>query len=107
VNVVPPPSVFKILRLGEWDDLDRTGSFSGSPDDLRDGFIHLSTADQVEGTLAAHFRAEFEVVVAEVNTLGLPVVMEPSRGGKLFPHLYGTLPRAAVLSFVRRRLSGS
>ena len=35
-----------------------TGAFAGSADDLRDGFIHLSTREQLAGTIAKHFAAK-------------------------------------------------
>jgi uncharacterized protein (DUF952 family) len=72
--------------------------FEGSPDDRRDGFIHLSTAAQLAGTIERHFAGEAEVVILtfEPSDLGDRLKWEPSRGGDLFPHHYGPLDRAAV-----------
>ena len=94
------PVIYKVLRAPEWADMQGRGVFAGSPDDQRDGFIHFSTAEQLEGTIARHFAGERDLVVLEVDAalLGEKLHWEPSRGGALFPHLYGELPLAAVVS---------
>jgi uncharacterized protein (DUF952 family) len=98
----PSTRIYKVLRLSEWADAQARGVFSGSADDLRDGFIHFSTAEQLDATIARHFAGEREVVVLEVDTapLGDALKWEPSRGGALFPHLYRDLPLAAVIRTV-------
>lgn len=92
-------SIYKIFRAGEWAEAQARGSFAGSPDDLRDGFIHFSTAEQLAGTAARHFAGAGDLVLAEVDGLRLGEALrwEESRGGKLFPHLYAALPLAAVV----------
>ena len=69
------------------------GIYAGSADDRRDGFIHLSTAAQLEGTLARYFagRADLVLVAFASASLGDRLKWEPSRGGQLFPHLYAPL----------------
>lgn len=88
-----PAVVYKILRASEWAAFRSTGQFAGSADDLRDGFIHLSTEAQLQGTLSKHFAGEPGLVIVEfeVAALGAHLRWEASRGGALFPHLYGTL----------------
>lgn len=88
--------VYKILRDAEWRDLEAGGESAGAPVDLRDGFIHLSTAAQVEATAARHFAAEdgLWLLAFEAADLGEALRWEPSRGGQLFPHLYAPLRRA-------------
>ncbi|MBI4345208.1 MAG: DUF952 domain-containing protein [Elusimicrobia bacterium] len=90
--------VYKLLRPAEWDSFRRDGRFDGSEHDRRDGFIHLSAAGQLAGTAAKHFVGEPELVLAEVDPAPLRDALrwEPSRGGALFPHLYGSLPLEAV-----------
>jgi uncharacterized protein (DUF952 family) len=90
--------IYKVLRNAEWVEAQASGVFAGSPDDIRDGFIHFSTAEQLKGTLERHFAGEENLVVLEVEAqaLGEALRWEPSRGGALFPHLYGGLPIAAV-----------
>jgi uncharacterized protein (DUF952 family) len=90
--------VFKILRSGEWEVAQQRGVLSGSDDDLRDGFIHLSTLEQLEGTLARHFAGETGLVLLQIQTdaVSSALTWERSRGGALFPHLYADLPLGAV-----------
>lgn len=90
--------IYKVLRAHEWRAAQAEGAVNGSPDDLRDGFIHLSTREQLAGTLDRHFAGEAELVVLEVaaERLGAALKWEASRGGALFPHLYGTLALDAV-----------
>lgn len=90
--------VYKIFRGPEWADFQATGHFAGSADDGRDGFIHLSTAEQLQGTLDKHFAGESGLVVAELS-LGDDehLKWEESRGGQKFPHLYRALRLADVV----------
>lgn len=99
---MPDSKIYKILRPGEWAGAQARRAFSGSPDDVRDGFIHFSTREQLEETIARHFAGERDLVVLEVEAaaLGENLKWEPSRGGALFPHLYGELPLTAVLRHV-------
>ncbi len=91
--------VYKILRVAERVAFDRDGSFAGSPDDLRDGYIHLSTAEQTAGTLAKYFAGEaVTVLTLDADTLGPALRWEASRGGALFPHLYRALERGEVVA---------
>lgn len=66
--------------------------------DLADGFIHLSTGDQVAETLRRHFAGETGLVLVAIDLEKQAVRWEPSRGGALFPHVYGLLPAAAAIS---------
>lgn len=90
--------IYKILRPKEWLRLSVDGDFPGSPEDLQDGFVHLSTADQVTETLARHFAGEGEVVLVAFDSdqAGDSLRWEVSRGGALFPHLYAPLRLADV-----------
>ncbi len=93
-----PATAFKVLTASQWAQLSADGVFHGAPVDLADGYIHLSAADQLQGTIDKHFAGQTGLVVAEVDlaALGDAVRWEPSRGGALFPHIYGPLPLAAV-----------
>lgn len=93
--------IYKVLRRREWTDAQARGVFSGAPVDVRDGYIHLSTSEQLEETIRRHFAGEHDLVVLEVDAgaLGDALKWEPSRGGALFRHLYSELPLAAVLDW--------
>ena len=97
--------LFKILRSAELAEFRERGTFPGSPDDLRDGFIHLCTEPQLEGTIAKHFSGRQALSLQELSpeTLGEELVFEPSRGGALFPHLYRALLWSDVLSCEERQ----
>ena len=97
-------TAFKILTAGQWAQFELDGVFCGAPVDLADGYIHLSTADQLQGTLDKHFAGQVGLVIAEINleALGDTVRWEVSRGDALFPHIYGILPVSAVLGVVLR-----
>ncbi|HVY56651.1 MAG TPA: DUF952 domain-containing protein [Xanthobacteraceae bacterium] len=91
--------VYKISDAVLWREAERAGRFRGAPVDLADGYIHLSAADQVAETAVKHFSGQRDLVLVAVaaDALGPALKWEPSRGGALFPHLYGPLPLAAVL----------
>lgn len=93
-------TAFKVLTAGQWAQFSADGQFLGAPVDLADGYIHMSTADQLQGTIDKHFAGQTGLVVAEVDliALGDAVRWEVSRGGALFPHLYAALPLSAVKS---------
>jgi len=85
--------IYKACPRSQWQAAQKFGAYTGSDDDLRDGFIHFSNAEQVEATLAKHFAGQSDLVLISVDAtvLGDDLKWEPSRGGKLFPHLYGPL----------------
>lgn len=92
--------IYKIVPAQLWHQAELVGTFAGSPVDLSDGFIHLSTTAQVRGTAARHFTAEDGLLLVGVDPqrLGAALRYEPSRGGALFPHLYAPLCLEAVIS---------
>ena len=90
--------IYKICGRAEWAAAEAAGVYAGSADDVRDGFIHFSTLEQVPGTHARHFagRDDLVLITVRVDALGPALKWEPSRGGALFPHLYDVLRLAAV-----------
>ena len=91
-------TIYKICERAAWRLAEQGGTYRGSDADARDGFIHFSTAAQLAGTMARHFGGQRELVLVAVDAdaLGSALKWEPSRGGDLFPYLYGALPLAAV-----------
>jgi beta-hydroxylase len=98
------PTAFKVLTAQQWADFERERVFRGAPADIADGYIHLSTAEQLEATIAKHFANETGLMIAEVDLvcLGDKVRWEPARGGELFPHIYAELPMHAVIGLQKR-----
>lgn len=85
--------IYKILPRADWAEACSAGRFAGSAVDRRDGFIHFSTAEQAQETARLHFAGQSDLLVLEVEAddLGPALKWESSRGGDLFPHLYGDL----------------
>jgi len=100
--------IYKILPRSEWEAARAAGRFQGSAVDLADGYIHFSTAAQAQETAARHFAGKVGLLVLEVDgdALGAALRWEPSRGGDLFPHLYGDLQVDAVLRVLPAPLDG-
>ena len=93
-------AIYKICPVTDWRETERAGLYRGSADDARDGFIHFSTAEQLAGTLDKHYRGQSDLLLISIDAdrLGDALRWEPSRGGDLFPHLYGDLDPKAVIA---------
>jgi len=105
----PPPlsrerenaaAIFHVCRAAEWAAAQAAGLYHGSSQDQADGFIHFSSAAQLAESVAKHRAGQDGLLLLAVDpaALGAALKWEPARGGQLFPHLYGALPLAAVLS---------
>ena len=92
--------IYKICHRDDWDAAQKAGQFAGAGIDLTDGYIHFSTAVQAHETARLHFNDRDGLVVLSVKAalLGGNLKWEPSRGGEMFPHLYGPLALEAVVS---------
>lgn len=94
-----PTIIYKICDAALWRDAQAAGAFRGAGIDLRDGYIHFSSASQVKETAAKHFAgaADLVLVAIDASRLGSALRWEPAREGALFPHLYGALALDCVL----------
>lgn len=93
------PVVYKICPRADWLRALQLGQLEPSADDARDGYIHLSRRSQLPGTLARHFAGRGDLVLLALRAERVAegaLRYERSRGGELFPHLYGLLPVASV-----------
>ncbi|MGH6695036.1 DUF952 domain-containing protein [Sphingopyxis sp.] len=97
-------TAFKVLTQQQWADFERERVFRGAPVDIADGYIHLSTAEQLETTIAKYFAGQTGLMIAEVDLicLGDAIRWEEARGGALFPHIYAELPMHAVVGLQKR-----
>lgn len=95
-----PAIAYKVLTAGQMLDLE-ADRFRGAPIDLADGYIHLSTSHQLTETVDKHFAEQENLHVAaiDLDALGDAVKWEESRGGQLFPHIYGALPLEVVIAY--------
>jgi uncharacterized protein (DUF952 family) len=93
-----PDRIYKIATRQVFEAALEVGTFPGMPIDIEDGYVHFSTAAQLAETLRLHFAGQSDLVLFAVRGADLPspIVWEPSRGGQLFPHLYGELPMSAM-----------
>ena len=91
--------VYKIATVAEWERALAHGWYTGSDGDIRDGFIHLSTAEQLRGTFERYFSGQSGLVLIafEAEKLAPGLRWEPARGGDLFPHHYGDLAISLAL----------
>ena len=91
-------TIYKICPASAWREAERQGVYRGSADDLRDGFIHFSTASQVAETAKKHFFGQtgLFLIAVDAGVLGESLRWETSRNDEEFPHLYGELDLGAV-----------
>ena len=87
-------TIYKICTRSEWHAAGHDGVYRGSDLDRRDGFIHFSTAAQLEETLRRYYANAGDIVIAAVNAASLGETLKyeySSSRGEDFPHLYGPL----------------
>ncbi len=91
--------IYKIETKERWEKAKQNGLYEGSKHDQRDGYIHFSSKETLEGTLDKHFKGKTNLLLIAVNAkdLGQALKWEASRGGALFPHLYAPLPTTHIL----------
>jgi uncharacterized protein (DUF952 family) len=97
---MPDRIVYKVMSAAELQQMQRDGVFRGSPVDIADGYIHLSSSSQLVATLDKHFGGidGLMLIAVDLSRLGDTVRWEAAREGQLFPHIYGPLPGEAVVS---------
>ena len=98
--------IFKIIDNDEWQKVKKSGSYSGSSKDIKDGFIHFSGEDQVKGTLEKYYSKQKNLVLLKVETLKLDhLIWEQASDGNMFPHLYSSLDLSNIVDEFEIRLN--
>jgi len=93
--------IYKVLTLDEWEQAQTSGAIITQLD-KEDGFIHLSTAIQLNATLSLYFVKEESVVLLQVehaqihDKLKFEVPAPPGNRISSFPHYYGDLNINAI-----------
>ena len=88
--------IYKVLTLDEWNQAKDSGSIVNDVD-KNDGFVHLSTARQLNATLSMYFQDSSKVMLLEVSHNQVKKILkyEPTNSGSsrkgFFYHLYGEL----------------
>ena len=85
--------LYKVLTLEEWEESSKIGQIVTALDQ-QDGFVHLSSATQLNMTLSLYFLKEEKVILLQINEgdiiEGLTYEYADKRGGE-FAHFYGEL----------------
>ena len=89
--------IYKICSKEEWSEAKKLTVYFGSKIDKKDGYIHLSSGNQVHETAKLHFDGKHDLVLLEIKTDKLNIKWEKSRNDNFFPHLYGSLPVKEVI----------
>lgn len=107
-NNLIPRRLYRLARSADWHAAVTEGFYRGVDHDAADGFIHMSTADQVPGTAKRFYHGLDDVILLTLDrdSLDAEIKMEASSHGELFPHLYGTIPLRAVLEAEPLALTG-
>ena len=64
---------YKVLTGDQMAQLEKEGTFTGAPVDVEDGYIHLSTAEQLDETVSKHFAGQgnfFSRLAVQVERFG-------------------------------------
>ena len=91
--------IYHLCRQADWQQAMARGVYEGSEQDRADGFMHFSTAEQIEDSAAKHRAGEADLLLlaVDVKSLGESLRWEAASSGEVFPHLYAGLPVSAVL----------
>ncbi|MET0325264.1 MAG: DUF952 domain-containing protein [Ilumatobacteraceae bacterium] len=96
--------LFHIALPEDWSAAQDTGRYTTSSRGVslaQEGYIHCSFGDQVAATAQRYYADVGEVVLLQIDPdlLTSPVVVEDLAGsGQPFPHVYGPIDLAAVVS---------
>ncbi len=92
--------IFHICLPDRWT-AGANGPDYTDPSLVSEGFIHCSTREQLDATLDRFFKGQPEVLILEISPLEIAHILrfEPaSHSQERFPHVYGPIPRSAVLA---------
>ena len=91
--------VYKICTKSEWQEIKVKGQLASSKKNLKDGYIHFSGEEQIEGTLNKFYSNQNDLILLKVDTLKLDhLLWEQASDGNMFPHLYSSLDVANIVN---------
>lgn len=83
--------VYKLLTEPDWARAQASG-ITATALDIADGYVHLSGKTQLRETARRYYSGQARVRLLRFDPAKLgDIRWEESRGGDLFPHLYGAL----------------
>lgn len=108
-TIKTPEFLYHLCSEKNWQNASKTALYSGSETDLRDGFIHLSTAEQIARTAELHFKGVKKLLLLTIASIEIydHLKWEISREGQLFPHLHGKLNLSSVKEVKRLKTDSS
>ena len=90
--------VYKICTKKEWGEFKHLKYWKGSKKDIEDGYIHLSSKQQINQTLKLYFSNQKNLILLILKTDTLNnLVWEKSTNDESYPHLYSNLQLESVL----------
>ena len=94
-----PKTIFKLVPSDVWRKAEAEGNFTGAGVDIKDGFIHFSTQEQVQRTAHRFFKGQADVLLVAINCepISEKLRWEQSASGGIFPHLYEPLDLSLVM----------
>lgn len=90
--------IYHIVPATDWARYEGESAYEA--DSLQtEGFIHLSTKEQVAGVLDRYYRNVPDLLLLHVDPSQLTheLTYEPATNNDRFPHLYGPLNKDAVV----------
>jgi uncharacterized protein (DUF952 family) len=94
------PVIYHLTTLKEWEDAQDKGVYE-APSLAREGFLHCSTDEQLDGVIEKHFKQHENLVklIIDPNRLTQKLQYDKVQDQE-FPHIYGPLNLEAVTQIV-------
>ena len=96
--------IYHIVLPKVWEEFKEKEAYAAESLQT-EGFIHCSFADQLDAVLGRYYSDAGDVLVLTLETEKLTsrVVNEPSTNNEIYPHIYGTINRDAIVSVDKRQ----
>src|SRR5215510_5611764 len=94
--------IYRIAETQDWEAAQASGFFA-SADLAAEGFIHCCTGQQVTAVANWYYQGQEALVLLEIDETQVHVPLkweDLTNAGELFPHVYGRIPRAALVRWL-------
>ena len=108
-TIKTPEFLYHLCTEKNWQNASKKALYAGSETDLRDGFIHLSTGEQIGRTAELYFKGVKKLLLLTIPSREIHdhLKWEISREGQFFPHLHGKLSPSSVKEVKRLKIDSS